>query len=461
MRPRQAKHNTAEHRRLAESPTDDDPWRLWGPYVAGRQWGTVREDYSADGDAWASFPFDQAHTRAYRWGEDGISGLCDRYGCLNLAVALWNGQDDRLKERWFGVTNPQGNHGEDVKEFWWDLDATPTHSYAQQLYRYPQAAYPYAALVEGNAARGLEDPELELADTGVLEGGRFFDVVTTHAKGSPDDICIRITAINHGPDAAPLDLVPQLWFRNTWSWGRDDRTPWLRQVRPPEFGIGGAVAIEATHGLPAYEWDFDDVNPPVHAWAAWQVFLADGGRDHESLVRIASKLLLTFGWWVNKTDPTGNQLFSGGFLGMDNIGPFDRSHGVPEGWVLEQSDGTSWMAFFCLSMLTMTFQLARRDDAWDDLATTFTERFVAIAEAMDAFGPDKTSLWNEEDGFFYDVLARAEAPSETEKLRVRSMVGLLPLMAVAVAPAWVENELVASPGASRSCSPRPPTTRRS
>ena len=191
------------------------------------------------------------------------------------------------------------------------------------------------------------------------------------------------------------------------------------------------------------------------------MFLADGGRDHESLVRIASKLLLTFGWWVNKTDPTGNQLFSGGFLGMDNIGPFDRSHGVPEGWVLEQSDGTSWMAFFCLSMLTMTFQLARRDDAWDDLATTFTERFVAIAEAMDAFGPDKTSLWNEEDGFFYDVLARAEAPSETEKLRVRSMVGLLPLMAVAVAPAWVENELVASPGASRSCSPRPPTTRRS
>lgn len=570
MRPRQAKQNTAEHRRLAGSPTDDDPWRLWGPYVAGRQWGTVREDYSADGDAWASFPFDQAHTRAYRWGEDGISGLCDRYGFLNLAVALWNGHDDRLKERWFRVTNPQGNHGEDVKEFWWDLDATPTHSSAQQLYRYPQAAYPYAALAEGNAARSLEDPEFELADTGALEGDRFLDVVTTHAKGSPDDVCIRITATNHGSDAAPLDLIPQLWFRNTWSWGRDDRTPSLRQVRPPEFGIGGAVAIEATHGflgtyrlyaqgrpdllfcdnetgderafgsprrsphptsavneaivhgdpsllnpagtgtkvalryhfdsiapgetvtvnlrladepmatnlfgdpfeeilahrreeadefyaavipdatsaedafiarrafagllwgrqlyrypvaewlegdpatppppagrsrnagwthlyladviampdaweypwfavwdsafhcvalahidpafaknqlllmcrewsqhpnghLPAYEWDFDDVNPPVHAWAAWQVFLADGGWDHEFLVRVVSKLLLTFGWWVNKTDPTGNQLFSGGFLGMDNIGPFDRSHGVPEGWVLEQSDGTSWM----------------------------------------------------------------------------------------------------------------------
>ena len=666
MRPKHSPLTTAEHRRLAEAPTDDDPWRLWGPYLAGRQWGTVREDYSADGNAWASFPFDQAHTRAYRWGEDGISGLCDRYGFLNVAVAMWNGQDDRLKERWFGVTNPQGNHGEDVKEFWWDLDATPTHSWAQQLYRYPQAAYPYADLVAGSAARSRDDLEYELADTGVLAEDRFFDVVTTHAKAAPDDICIRITATNHGPDAAPLDLVPQLWFRNTWSWRRDDRRPAIRQIHPPELSPGGVVAVEATHGflgryhlygrgepevmfcenetddaltwgqertsahpksavdraivhgdrsllnpagtgtkvafryhfasvapgetvsvdlrlreepfqgqpfgrsfasvfdhrreeaddfyaavvpaeadeeqqliarrafagllwsrqhyrypvaewqegdpnadpppararnagwthlyladiismpdaweypwfaawdlafhcvalahvdpafaknqlilmcrewaqhpdgqLPAYEWDFGDVNPPVHAWAAWQVYMADGAWDHEFLVRIATKLLLNFGWWVNRTDLNGTQLFSGGFLGLDNISLIDRSHDVPEGWVLEQSDATSWMAFFCLSMLKISLELARHDDAWDDLATTFTERFVAIAEAMDAFGPGRASLWDDEDGFFYDVLVD-EAGSQSHPLAVRSMVGLLPLMAVTVAPDWVADEL--------------------
>ncbi|MDO5535387.1 MAG: hypothetical protein Q4F65_12145 [Propionibacteriaceae bacterium] len=666
MRPKHAQQTTAEHRRLAESPTDEDPWRLWGPYLSGRQWGTVREDYSSDGNAWEAFPFDQAHTRAYRWGEDGISGLCDRYGFLNLAVAVWNGNDDRLKERWFGVTNPQGNHGEDVKEFWWDVDATPTHSWAQQLYRYPQAAYPYADLVAGNAARSREELEYELADTGVLDQDRFFDVVTTHAKGAPDDICIRITATNHGPDAAPLDIVPQLWFRNTWSWGRDDRRPLIRQIQPPELSPGGVTAVEATHGflgryhlyaqgeadlmfcenetddeltwgqertsahpksavdraivqgdrsllnpeqrgtkvafryhfasvapgetvtvdlrlreepfngqpfgrsfesvlanrrieadefyaeviptdtseddtliarrafagllwgrqhyrypvaewqagdpnspappprprnagwthlyladiismpdaweypwfaawdlafhcvalahidpafaknqlilmcrewaqhpdgqLPAYEWDFGDVNPPVHAWAAWQVFVADGGWDHEFLVRIATKLLLNFGWWVNRTDLNGTQLFSGGFLGMDNISVFDRSHDVPDGWELEQSDATSWMAFFCLSMLKISLELARTDDAWDDLATTFTERFVAIAEAMDAFGPDQTTLWDEEDGFFYDVLVD-HAGHHSHKLPVRSMVGLLPLMAVTVAPDWVADEL--------------------
>ena len=666
MRPKSAPQHTAEHRRLAESPTDEDAWRLWGPYVAGRQWGTVREDYSDDGDAWGHFPFDQAHTRAYRWGEDGIAGLCDRYGFLNLAVAFWNGNDDRLKERWFGVTNHEGNHGEDVKEFWWDVDATPTHAWAQQLYRYPQAAYPYEQLRAGNAARGRDEPEYELADTGVLAEDRFFDVLVTHAKASPDDICIRITATNHGPEAAPLDIVPQLWFRNTWSWGNDDRRPRLREVRPPELGTGGAVAIEAEHGflgryrlhgrgrpellfcdnetddeatfgqprrsphpttavdraivhgddsllnpartgtkvalryhfdavapgetvtvdlrlsdepppthlfgaafeavlrnrreeadefyaavipaettdedrliarrafagllwgrqlyrypvadwlagdpvgppvnrpprnqgwshlyladiismpdaweypwfaawdlafhcvalahvdpsfaknqlilmcrewaqhpdgqLPAYEWDFGDVNPPVHAWAAWQVFIADGGWDREFLVRVFTKLMLNFGWWVNRTDLNGSQLFEGGFLGMDNISVFDRSHDVPEGWVLEQSDATSWMAFFCLSMLKMAFELARSDDAWDDVATTFTERFVAIAEAMDAFGPDSTSLWDDEDGFYYDVLVREDG-SESQKVRVRSLVGLLPLLAVAVAPDWVASEL--------------------
>ncbi|MDO5635410.1 MAG: glucosidase [Micrococcus sp.] len=517
-----------------------------------------------------------------------------------------------------------------------------------------------------NAERGRDEFEYELADTGVLEGDRFFDIMVTHAKGAPDDICVQITATNHGPDAAPLDLVPQLWFRNTWSWGRDERRPIIRQIAPPELSAGGVVAVEARHGflgayalygegspellfcenetdeeltwgqerrsahpksaidraivhgdrsllnpaqsgtkvalrwhfdsvapgetvtvnlrlrdeplggrpfgeafesilrnrreeadefygsvipekindedaliarrafagllwgrkhyrypvaewlegdpvgppppprsrnadwthlyladiismpdaweypwfavwdsafhcvalahvdpafaknqlilmcrewaqhpdgqLPAYEWDFGDVNPPVHAWAAYQVYLADGAWDHEFLVRIVTKLLLNFGWWVNRTDLNGSQLFSGGFLGLDNISVFDRSHDVPDGWILEQSDATSWMAFFCLSMLKMSLELARRDDAWDDLATTFTERFVAIAEAMDAFGPDQTSLWNEEDGFFYDVLVRDDA-SESVKLQVRSLVGLLPLMAVAVAPDWVPAEL--------------------
>ena len=218
-----ARPQTAEHQRLAESSHDSDPWRLWGPYVSARQWGTVREDYSADGNAWEYFPFEHAHARAYRWGEDGIAGLSDRYGFLNLAVACWNGNDDRLKERWFGLTNPQGNHGEDVKEHWWDVDATPTHSWAQQLYRYPQAAFPYEDLVRTNAQRGLDEREYELADTGVLDQDRFFDIMVTHAKASPDDICVRITATNHGPDAAPLDIVPQLWFRNTWAWGLPNR----------------------------------------------------------------------------------------------------------------------------------------------------------------------------------------------------------------------------------------------
>ena len=237
-------HELTEAARVAASPHDLDPWRRWGPYVSGRQWGTVREDYSADGDAWAYFPFDQAHTRAYRWGEDGLAGICDRYGFLNLAVALWNGQDDRLKERLFGLTNAQGNHGEDVKEYWWHLDATPTHSYARWLYRYPQAAFPYAALVTGNAARTRQDPELELSDTGVLDQDRFFDVEVTHAKASPEDIVVVITATNHGPDPAPLDLLPHLWFRNTWSWGRDDRRPSITVLDVGD----GRRALAADHG---------------------------------------------------------------------------------------------------------------------------------------------------------------------------------------------------------------------
>ena len=238
---------SVEHARLAESPDDSDPWRLWGPYVAGRQWGTVREDYSADGDAWASFPFDHAHRRAYRWGEDGIAGLCDRYGFLNLAVAMWNGQDDRLKERLFGLTNPEGNHGEDAKEYWWHLDATPTHSFAQYLYRYPQQAFPYDQLVAQNAERTRDQSEFELSDTGILADDRFFDVVVTHAKAAPTDIVMTVTATNHGPDPAPLHLVPQLWFRNTWAWGRDGRIPTLTVLHRPDVDEQTHVALVADH----------------------------------------------------------------------------------------------------------------------------------------------------------------------------------------------------------------------
>ncbi|WP_369045198.1 MGH1-like glycoside hydrolase domain-containing protein [Sinomonas sp. P10A9] len=690
---------TAEHRRLSESPGDTDPWRLWGPYLAARQWGTVREDYSPDGDAWDYFPFDHAHRRAYRWGEDGIAGLCDRFGFLNLGVALWNGRDDRLKERWFGLTNGQGNHGEDVKEHWWHLDATPTHSWAKTLYRYPQAAYPYEDLVRTNGSLPRTAQEYELADTGVLAEDRFFDVETVHAKASPDDICVTITATNRGPDPAPLDLIAQLWFRNTWGWGRDTRVPALRRLRAPELSPPSVVALEATHGflgryllaadgsgplgapealfcdnesnsaalfdggenrsphpkdavdaavvrgdrsllnpaetgtkaalrwhadavapgasvtvrlrltgeilpadpfgqgfddvladrereadefyatvipapasaggtgsagapsrlagpesresttagdafvarrafagllwgkqhyrysvrewlegdpafppppdgrrgpsgrntgwrnlaladvismpdeweypwfaswdlafhcvalahvdpefaknqlvllcrewamhpdgqLPAYEWAFGDVNPPVHAWAAWQVYLLDGARDTDFLMRVFAKLLLNFSWWVNRKDADGSNLFEGGFLGMDNIGLFDRSKDLPAGHRLEQSDATSWMAFSCLTMMRIALELAREDRVWDDLATKFLEHFLAIAEAMEAFGSSEVSLWDEADGFFYDVLLGEDGSQQ--RLPVRSMVGLLPLLAVAVAPEAMTSAL--------------------
>ena len=664
---------TDEHVRLRHSPADDDPWRLWGPYLSARQWGTVREDYSDDGDAWAHFPFDQAHARAYRWGEDGIAGLTDRYGFLNLAVAAWNHRDDRLKERLFGLTNGQGNHGEDAKEHWWALDATPTHSWAQHLYRYPQAAFPYTALLDENARRGPDVEEFQLADTGVLDGDRFFDIVTTHAKVAPDDVCMVIEATNHGPDAAPLDLVPQLWFRNTWSWGRDDRRPSLRLVEADDTLAPGTTVVQAEHGwlgryvliaegaprvlfcdnetnvtavfgpdagaslsaypkdgigravvegddtgtnpastgtkvglvyrfasvapgetvrvqlrlradhqverpfgrpfasvlqdrhreadefyanvipagvsdedrhiarrafaglnwgkqlyrysvkewldgdpagppvsperrarsarnrawsqlaladvismpdeweypwfatwdlafhcvaiahmdpafaknqllllvrewaqhpngqLPAYEWDFGDVNPPVHAWAAWHVHRLDGGSDRAFLVRIFTKLMFNFSWWLNRKDSDGSNLFEGGFLGMDNISVFDRSRDVPEGWRLEQSDATSWMAFFSLTMLRIALELSREDRAFDGLATTFLEHFLSVAEAMETFGTDDVSLWDEADGFFYDVLVGPDGHSEP--VRLRSLVGLLPLIAVAHAPDWITREL--------------------
>ncbi|MEO6884804.1 MAG: glucosidase [Jatrophihabitantaceae bacterium] len=650
-----------------------DNWRLWGPYLSGRQWGTVREDYSADGDAWSYLPFEQSHARAYRWGEDGLGGICDRYGFLNFSVAMWNGRDRILKERLFGLTNAQGNHGEDVKEHWWAVDGTPTHSWMRWLYRYPQAEYPYERLRTENAQRSKEEREYELADTGVLDGDRFFDVTVTYAKAAPDDIAILIEATNQGPDAAPLHLLPQVWFRNTWAWGHDDRCAQLKRVDTvpglvavdcrhdylgryvlaaegdaqvlvcdnetnavalfgaasnrtpyPTDGIGrhvvdgvadavnpegagtkaalwyrfDAVAPGQTvrvrlrlcaanaanaanadgeafgdgfdavlaarqteadefygqvisadltpedrtiarrafagllwgkqlyrydvgewltgdpaqpppppqrdaHGarntgwrnvgladvismpdeweypwfaswdlafhavtlahvdpafakeqllllcrewsmhsdgqLPAYEWSFGDVNPPVHAWAAWQVYLIDGRTDTDFLIRVFTKLLLNFGWWVNRKDADGSNVFEGGFLGMDNIGMFDRSAGLPDGAHLEESDATSWMAFFCLNMLKISVELAIAVPAWDETATKFLRHFLDIAHTVHNFGSSQHSLWNEDDGFFYDVLV--EPSGQARQLPVRSMVGLLPVLAVAYAPAWTAAAL--------------------
>jgi len=660
----------AERARLSESPHVSDGWRLWGPYVSGRQWGTVREDYSDEGDAWTYFPFEHAHQRAYRWGEDGLAGLCDRYGFLNVGIALWNGHDDRLKERLFGLSNPEGNHGEDVKEYWWPLDATPTHSWAEWLYRYPQSAFPYEQLRSANASRTKSDPEFELADTGALSGDRFFDVLVRHAKESPTDICIVVEVTNRAAEPAPLHVLPHVWFRNTWAWGRDDRVPTLRHIDPAQQRDGSFREIVAEHGwlgryvlaadgepdvvvcdndthdealfasssrtpypkdginrlvvqgdsaavnpfgtgtkaafwyrfdsiapgatvqiklrlvadaaperpfgssfdavladrraeadefyrsvipsdtssedtliarrafagllwgkhlyryrvdewldgdpgqptppasrlsrgarntgwrnvwltdvmsmpdeweypwfaawdlsfhcvalahlapafakeqllllcsewamhpsgqLPAYEWAFGDVNPPVHAWAAWHVYTIDGGTDREFLVRVFTKLLLNFSWWVNRKDADGSNLFEGGFLGMDNIGLFDRSMSLPAGHRLEQSDATSWMAFYCLSMLRIALELAREDQAWDDIATKFLEHFLAIAAALTQFGSQNVALWDETDGFFYDVLIRPD--DSWLPLKVRSMVGLLPLLAVELAPSWVAREL--------------------
>ena len=658
---------------MAESATAEDPWRRWGPYVSGRQWGTVREDYSADGDAWASFPFDHAVARTYRWGEDGLGAVCDRYGFLNLGLALWNTHDPILKERLFGLTNGEGNHGEDAKEYWWALDGTPTHSWMQWLYRYPQAEFPYEELRRVNAARDRMEREYELADTGVLAENRFFDVTVSYAKAGPEDLCMSVTAVNCGPDPAPLELIPQLWLRNTWSWGLDDRrttiTPWLvareageaepgfvavhlqhgmlghvwlaaegapevmfcenetnqiklfgngmnatrytkdgindhvvhgatdavnsrrggtkaglryrfgeiapgasvtvrlrlGRVEPDQrtFGSGFArtcerrkaeadefyatvidprVDDEARHvarrayagllwgkqlyrydveqwlrgdpsdtappatrtapggrnghwrhlsladvismpdeweypwfaawdtafhtiplahvdpdfakeqlvlmcrewamhpngQLPAYEWDFGDVNPPVHAWAAWHVYRIDGYRDRDFLVRIFTKLLMNFSWWVNRQDAAGSNVFEGGFLGMDNIGLFNRSAPLPPGFRLEQSDATSWMAFYCQQMFKIALELSRFDSAWDDTATKFLEHFLAIAQAMSTFGSRSESLWHETDGFFYDVLV--EPDGRAHPLRVRSMVGLLPLLAATEVPSWMEQE---------------------
>ena len=638
-----------ERTRLAQDRDGTHPWKHWGPYVSLRQWGTVREDYSADGDAWNSFPFDQARSRAYRWGEDGLGAVCDRWQHLCLGVALWNGKDPFLKERLFGLTNGEGNHGEDVKEHWWPLESTPTHSYLRWLYRYPQAAFPYEQLRQGSARRTPEDPEFELADTGVLDGDRFFDVELTYAKAAPDDLCLRITVTNRGPQTAPLHLLPTVWFRNTWAWGRDPRHPslraaddttvelehgtlgrmwlscggsptllftdnetnnehlwgtpnrtpyvkdgiddhvvsglptvnpdrvgtkasawyhrdlepgevWTTDLRlspdeplgtvlgtsfekvlgtraqecedfyagllpagtpadaalvhrramagllwtkqyyayrvdqwlegdpagpPPDPGraairngdwrhLGNTDVISMPDGweypwyaawdlafhmipmaqvdpdfakqqlillcrewymhpngqLPAYEWAFDDTNPPVHAWATYRVFKIDarltGTKDYAFLERVFHKLLMNFTWWVNRKDAEGRNVFAGGFLGLDNIGLFDRSKPLPGGGHLDQADGTSWMAMYALNMLAIALELAANDPTYEDVATKFFEHFLGIAHALSTL-----DLWDSEDGFFYDVL-RTPGAAPTP-LRVRSAVGLIPLFAIQLA----------------------------
>jgi hypothetical protein len=658
----------AEAQRLLEDARHEKNWKRWGPYLSERQWGTVREDYSEGGACWEYFPHDHARSRAYRWGEDGLLGICDREGRLCFALALWNGKDPILKERLFGLTGPEGNHGEDVKECYYYLDATPTASYLKALYKYPQAAYPYARLVGENRHRGKLEAEFELADTGIFEGNRYFDVQTEYAKAAADDLLIRITISNRGPDAAAIRLLPTLWFRNTWSWGRTGEGYWprprlaleadgtvlaehaslgrfrLAAERAPErwlftdnesnaerlwklpnghphvkdafheFVVAGRAeavnpqgtgtkaaalyAFEISPGasvsvrlrltaeesrpsapfadfertfstrvfqadefyqsalpaklptgdrqvtrqayagllwskqfytyvvkdwlegdpgsptppsrrsgrnsdwphfyardvlsmpdkweypwfaawdlafhtvafakidpdfakeqlllllrewyshpngqLPAYEFAFGDVNPPVHPWACWRVYKMTGPRgkrDRLFLERTFQKLLFNFGWWVNRKDADNNHLFSGGFLGLDNIGVFDRSKPLPSGCQLEQADGTAWMAFASATMLSMALELAREDPAYEDVASKFFEHFIAIADAENTLGG--TGLWNEEDGFYYDQIRGGDS---TVPLRIRSMVGIIPLFAVEVLDQGVIDRL---PGFSK------------
>jgi hypothetical protein len=649
---------TAEEERLQQDRDKTRHWKRWGPYLSERAWGTVREDYSAEGHAWQYLPHDHARSRAYRWNEDGLAGICDRHQRICFALALWNEQDPILKERLFGLTGAEGNHGEDVKEAYFYLDSTPTHSFMRYLYKYPQREFPYARLIDENQHRGKLSPEFELADTGVFADHRYFDVFVEYAKASPEDLLIKVIVENRGPDAAPLRVLPTVWFRNTWSWGERTTPPWLARVesgwdcrvialdephygerwlycegtpeilvtgndtnaarlfgtteagffkdgindavvggdlsRVNEAGVGTKAAAhyravvpgggrlevrlrlsdrapatwrdgpfdasfdrtwadrireageyydtiipptlsddaravmrqafggllwskqfyhfvvrdwlkgdpsqpppppERLHGrdhewphlynadvismpdkweypwyaawdlafhcvplalvdsefakeqlvlllrewymhpngqLPAYEWNFGDVNPPVHAWAAWRVYKIEKKRrgvgDRVFLQRVFQKLLLNFTWWVNRKDVDGNNVFQGGFLGLDNIGVFDRSSDLPTGGHLAQSDGTSWMAMYALNMLAIALELARENQAYEDLASKFWEHFLYIAHAMNNRGDDGLSLWDDEDGFFYDVL---HLPSgDYYPLKVRSMVGLIPLFAV-------------------------------
>jgi hypothetical protein len=651
---------SAETRRLDEARERDVPWRRWGPYLSERQWGTVREDYSDGGDAWNYFTHEQARSRAYHWGEDGLAGVSDDKQRLCFALALWNERDPILKERLFGLTNSEGNHGEDVKEYYFYLDSTPTHSYMKYLYKYPQRAYPYTDLVEMNRRRGKKELEYELLDTGAFEGDRYFDVQVEYAKGAPEDLCVRITVANRGPEAARLHVLPTLWFRNTWAWWPDPPRPSLRQVDGPK-GVSVVAASHATLGdrwlyvegdvpllftendsnnqrlfgqpnaspyvkdafhervvrgnpdavnpartgtkaaahrvlevgpgqaavlrlrlcdapptstpapfagfdrtfadrlaeadefyaaitpprttedearvmrqalagmlwskqyyffdaekwlrehhvdpdhddggavrnrdwrhmvndhvismpdkweypwyaawdlafhaialssvdldfakaqldlmlrevylhpsgqIPAYEWNFSDVNPPVHAWATLFITRMEqtlrGTTDVEFLKRSFGKLLANFSWWVNRKDRFGKNVFEGGFLGLDNIGVFDRSAPLPTGGHLEQADGTAWMSLFCQTMLDIGTDVAAHDPAFDDLSVKFAEHFLWIAHAMNRIGPE--GMWDEADGFYYDVLRLPDGSAR--RLQVRSMVGLLPLCATTVFEPW-------------------------
>jgi hypothetical protein len=660
---------TAEEIRLEEDRAGKAPWKRWGPYVSERSWGTVREDYSPHGDAWSYLPHDFARSRAYRWGEDGLAGLCDRYQLLVLALALWNGRDPILKERLFGLVPGEGNHGEDVKEYYFYLDSTPTHSYMKYLYKYPQAEYPYARLIEESRRRGITDPEYELLDTGVFDDDRYFDVFVEYAKAGPEDVCIRIEVCNRGPEEASLHVLPHLWFRNTWAWGprplpepviragpasvealtlvaddadaqplanllvpyrlgrrylygtpggrslftnnetnaprvfgpqarsrsrhvkdafhrhvihgedcvnpdrsgtkacfhyADVRVPargsavlrlrltdaplahplaevdavveqrrreadefydrihppratpderlvqrqalagmlWSKQIYlfdvnawlegdnpnypPPEtrkqirnvhwkhlnsmrvlsmpdkweypwfaawdlaFQCLPLALVDPEFAkeqlwlmlfeqfqhpngqIPAYEWEFSDLNPPVHAWAVWRVYNMDrrktGKADRAFLERCFHKLLINFAWWVNKVDSEGNNVFEGGFLGLDNIAIFDRSNKLPAGVTLKQSDATGWMGMFCLNLMRIALELARENRTYMGLATKFFEHYVYIGSAIKHMGGRDYELWSERDGFFYDVLRYPDG--SFHKCRVRSLVGLIPLYAL-------------------------------
>jgi hypothetical protein len=662
--------STAEHRRLQEIRDDIHSWRRWGPYLSDRAWATVREDYSSDGDAWAFLPHDLARSKAYRWGEDGIAGICDRYQLLCFAPAFWNGRDPILKERLFGLTPAEGNHGEDVKEYYFQLDNTPTHSYMKFLYKYPQREFPYAMLVEKNQSAGGQGFEFELLDTGVFDGNRYFDIVIEYAKATPEDLCIRIEAFNRGPEPAALHILPHLWFRNTWAWcpapgpepnihpgsarpgcvsfvtddsavetlsnipvsyrlgprtlvGPDggrmlftcnethmervfgpairSQTPYVKDaihravigkeacVNPAQTGTkaalhyhfpaipaGGSIVVRLrlsetsaqinslddvdatialrrqeadefyqsihkpgandderriqrqafagllwtkqsyifdvnvwldgdfptlpppesrtqirnTHWrhlnsmrvmtvpdkweypwfaawdlafqcvtlalidgrfakeqlwlllfeqfqhpngqLPAYEWEFSDLNPPVHAWAVWRVYNMDrirsGKADRSFLERCFHKLLINFAWWINKVDREGNNIFEGGFLGLDNITVNDRSMQCESGAVLEQADATGWMGMFCLNMMRIALELAKENPAYESLATKFFQHYAYVAAAMKRMGSRDYQLWDDRDGFFYDVLRHPDG--RFRKFRVRSLVGLIPLFAV-------------------------------
>ncbi len=649
----------AESLRLSEEVQREKNWKRWGPYLSDRQWGTVREDYSQDGSSWDYFPHDHARSRVYRWGEDGLLGICDRQGRLCFALALWNGVDPILKERLFGLTNAEGNHGEDVKEYYFHLDSSPTHSYMKGLYKYPQSEFPYTRLVQENRDRSKNEGEFELVDTGVFENNRYFDIFTEYAKAAPNDILIKITIANRSQEAATLHLLPTIWFKNTWSWGRtgesywskprieykkdgelyleqetlgnfrfmaeplpngnipqflftdnetnlsklygvENQSPYVKDafheyiihgrqeaVNPEMVGTKAAayyhlevpgeetvtirlrlfseeeapeqpfdenfeqifnlriretdefyaqricsnLSVEekrvvrqayagllwskqfyhygikdwlegdpsqppppregeirnsdwnhlynrdvvsmpdkweypwyatwdlAFHmvafanidtefakqqlilflrewymhpngGIPAYEFGFSEANPPVHAWACWRVYkmtACQGKRDRVFLARVFQKLLLNFTWWVNRKDIAGKNVFSGGFLGMDNIGVFDRSKPLPTGGHLQQADATAWMAFYCLTLLSMALELADEDPAYEDIASKFFEHFMAITDAMNKFGG--TGLWDEEDGFYYDQL---QVDGKTIPLKVRSLVGLVLLLAVDV-----------------------------